>query len=212
MPVVVLISGRGSNLAAIIEHTQRGTLPIQIRAVICNRPGAAGLQLAQKAQLTTQVIDHRDYAQREQFDAALRQAIDRYEPQLVVLAGFMRVLGREFVEHYQGRMLNIHPSLLPAFPGLHTHAQALASGCQTHGASVHFVSPDVDAGAIVLQAQVPVAPDDSPQTLAARVLEQEHRIYPQAIRWFAEGRLSLREGCAWLDHDTPLPLSAPASA
>ena len=207
--VVALISGRGSNLGAIIEQVQSGSLPIQLQAVISNNPDAKGLQLAARARIPTHVIDHRQYPHRDSYDAALMQQIDSYRPQLVVLAGFMRVLGHDFVAHYQGRLMNIHPSLLPAYPGLNTHARALTSGAKIHGASVHFVSAEVDAGAIIAQAQVPVYDDDNPEILAARVLQQEHRIYPQAIRWFAEGRLSLRDGQAWLDQSTPLPLDEP---
>ena len=197
--VVILISGRGSNLQAIIDQARAGHLPIDIRAVISNNPDAAGLQLAQAAGIDTKVVDHRSYPDRATFDQALMQAIDRYQPQLVVLAGFMRILGTEFIRHYAGRLLNIHPSLLPAFKGLNTHARALAAGAREHGASVHFVTNDLDGGPIVLQAQVAVRPDDTPATLAARVLETEHRILPLAIRWFAEGRLSIRNGQVLLD-------------
>ena len=185
--IVVLISGRGSNLEAILS----AKLPVTIAAVISNRPEAGGLATAQAAGVTTAVVDHRRFASREEFDTTLAQAIDAHSPDLVVLAGFMRILTDDFVNRYAGRMLNIHPSLLPAFPGLATHRAALAAGVRLHGATVHFVTPTLDHGPIVIQAAVPVLADDSEQSLAARVLREEHRIYPQAIRWFAEGRLAL---------------------
>jgi len=209
LPVVILLSGRGTNLQAILDETRAGRLPIDIRAVIGNNPGAEGLARARAAGLPTEVVDHRAYPTREAFDAALRQAIDAHAPGLVVLAGFMRILGRAFIEHYTGRLVNIHPSLLPKYPGLDTHARALAAGEREHGASVHFVTPAVDAGPVIVQARVAVRPDDTPAALAARVLAQEHRIYPQAIRWFAEGRLVLRDGRAWLD-GAPCSSSRPA--
>ncbi len=199
LPVVILISGRGTNLQAIADEVRAGRLPIDIRAVISNNPEAAGLKQAHAAGLHTEVVDHRAYATRAAFDHALIAAIDAHAPKLVVLAGFMRILGREFIEHYRGRLTNIHPSLLPKYPGLGTHARAIAAGETQHGASVHFVTPDVDAGPVILQAAVPVLPGDTPQTLAERVLQEEHRIYPLAIRWFAEGRLALRDGRALLD-------------
>lgn len=160
-------------------------------AVISNRPGAEGLAYAHERGLTTRVVDHRDYPARESFDAALMEAIESHQPDLVVLAGFMRILGEAFVLHFEGRLLNIHPSLLPAFPGLHTHAQALTTGVKIHGCTVHFVTSSLDCGPIVVQAAVPVLCDDSEETLAARVLVQEHIIYPQAVRWFLENRLTL---------------------
>lgn len=198
-PVVMLISGRGTNLQAIVDAVRAGGLAIDIRAVISNNPGAEGLTLARASNLRTEVVDHRAFGSRAAFDQALMQAIDRHEPRLVVLAGFMRILGNKFIEHYHGRLINIHPSLLPKYPGLDTHARALAAGETQHGASVHFVTPDVDAGPVILQAKVPVQPDDTPQSLAQRVLGEEHRIYPLALRWFVEGRLALRDGRAWLD-------------
>lgn len=198
-PVVILISGRGSNLRSIIEHAQRGELAIDIRAVISNKTSAEGLRLAQDAGLHTEVVDHRDFASREAYDQALMQRIDRHAPTLVVLAGFMRVLGKAFVEHYHGRMINIHPSLLPAFPGLDTHTRALAAGTEEHGASVHFVTEAVDGGPVILQARVPVNADDTPESLAGRVLREEHRIYPIAIRWFIEGRVALHGETACFD-------------
>lgn len=188
--IVILISGRGSNMQAILA----ARLPVQVAAVIGNRPEAPGLAAARAAGIPTVVVDHRRFAGRAEFDAALAEAIDAYAPDLVVLAGFMRILTDGFVVHYAGRMLNVHPSLLPAFPGLHTHRAALAAGVKVHGATVHFVTPSLDHGPIVVQAAVPVAADDDEATLAARVLREEHRIYPQAIRWFAEGRLHMVDG------------------
>ncbi len=195
LPVVVLISGRGSNLRAILEAVENDALPIDLRAVISNRPDAPGLVHARAAGVSAVVVDHRAYADRASFEMQLMRTIDaamgNSTHNLVVLAGFMRVLGVDFVNHYLGRMINIHPSLLPAFPGLDTHARALAAGVAQHGASVHFVTPDVDGGPIITQAQVPVLTTDTPATLAERVLVEEHRILPLAIRWFAEGRISL---------------------
>ncbi len=199
LPVVILISGRGTNLQSIVDEMRAGRLPLDIRAVISNNPDAEGLARARAANLRTEVVNHRSYPDRTAFDDALRQAIDRHAPKLVVLAGFMRILGRAFIERYAGRLINIHPSLLPKYPGLDTHARALAAGEREHGASVHFVTPAVDAGPIVAQAVVPVLPDDTPETLAERVLKEEHRIFPLALRWFAEGRLSIRDGCVLLD-------------
>jgi phosphoribosylglycinamide formyltransferase-1 len=184
--IVILISGNGSNMQAVIEAAARedwlGRLGARVVAVISNKPEAAGLGLAQQAGIATEVLDHRAYASRESFDAALTQVIDRYAPALVLLAGFMRILTPGFVRHYEGRLVNIHPSLLPAFPGLHTHRRAIEAGCAQAGATVHWVTPELDHGPILAQAAVPVLPGDTEQTLAARVLEQEHRIYPQAVR------------------------------
>lgn len=200
LPVVILISGRGSNLQAIVNAVANDRLPVEIRAVISNRPDAGGLQLAAQSGITTTVIDHSLYPDRAAFDAALQECIEGFQPALVVLAGFMRILTAGFVHHYQGRMLNIHPSLLPDFPGLHTHQRALEAGCKQHGASIHFVTEAVDGGPVVLQARVSVQQHDTVTTLAARVLEQEHRLYPLAIRWFAEQRLRLdNTGHAVLD-------------
>lgn len=187
MRVVVLISGRGSNMEALLE----AGLPVTFAAVISNNPEARGLDTARSHGIPAEVVNHRDFADREAFDAALAVAIDRHDPDLVVLAGFMRVLTPGFVRHYAGRMINIHPALLPAFPGLHTHRRALEAGVKLHGCTVHYVTPEVDVGPIIIQAAVPVLPDDSEQTLAARVLDQEHRIFPQAVRWIAEGRVRL---------------------
>jgi phosphoribosylglycinamide formyltransferase-1 len=197
LPVVILISGGGSNLQAIINASQTGDLPVDIRAVISNIDGAHGLVRAQEAGLTTEVIKHTDFASREDFDIALQNSIDSYHPALIILAGFMRLLSDNFVNHYPGRMINIHPSLLPKFKGLNTHQRALkeyrAGKLKEHGASVHFVTPDLDGGPVILQASVPVKKDDNTESLAARVLIREHQIYPVVIRWFAECRLSLRD-------------------
>lgn len=188
--IVILISGRGSNMEAIV----RAGLPAEIAAVISNRAEAAGLKVAAEAGLPGQVVDERGFPARETFDAALADAIDRHSPDLIALAGFMRVLGADFVRRYSGRMINIHPSLLPAFPGLHTHRRALQEGVKLHGCTVHFVTPQVDHGPIIIQAAVPVRAGDTEATLAARVLRQEHRIYPLAIRWFVERRLVIENG------------------
>lgn len=189
--LVILISGRGSNMEAIIRAQIPGA---EVSAVIANRPDAEGLAFAVDQGIVTQVVDHKAYPSREAFDAALADAIDAHRPDLVVLAGFMRVLTDGFVGRYNGRLLNIHPSLLPSFPGLHTHRKALEAGVRVHGATVHFVTPTLDCGPVVIQAAVPVLPGDDEAALARRVLEQEHRIYPQAVRWFVDGRLTLTDG------------------
>jgi phosphoribosylglycinamide formyltransferase-1 len=186
--IAVLISGRGSNLQALIE----AGLPVG--AVIANRADAGGLALAAQRGIATRVVEHRAHAAREDFDAALAAEVERFKPKLVALAGFMRVLTPAFVARYRGRLLNIHPSLLPAFPGLHTHERALAAGVKVHGCTVHFVTAELDHGPIVLQAAVPVRPGDDAAALAARVLRQEHVIYPRAVRWFLEGKLSIHDG------------------
>jgi phosphoribosylglycinamide formyltransferase-1 len=183
--IVILISGRGTNMEAIL----RASLPLEVRAVISNRPDASGLATAQAHGIPTAALDHREFASREAFDSALAAAIDAHSPDFVVLAGFMRILTAGFIERYPRRILNIHPSLLPSFPGLHTHRQALQAGVKIHGATVHLVTPQLDHGPIIIQAAVPVLRDDTEETLAARVLSQEHRIYPQALRWLCEGRL-----------------------
>ena len=189
--LVILISGRGSNMRSLIEARLAGA---QIVAVISNRPQAAGLAYASSQGIPTAVVDHQAYAGREAFDAELTRCIESFNPDLLVLAGFMRILGEPFVQRYEGRLLNIHPSLLPAFPGLDTHARAIAAGVRLHGATVHFVTPQLDQGPIVIQAAVPVMPDDDAQQLAARVLAQEHRIYPRAVQWFCDGRLRIQDG------------------
>lgn len=197
--LVVLISGNGSNLQAIIDAVQAGRLAVRIAAVISNRPQAGGLARARQAGIPAVCIDHRDYDQRSNFDQALQTAIDDYAPDVVALAGFMRILSAEFVNHYQGRLLNIHPSLLPALRGLHTHQRALEAGLSEHGATVHFVTADLDGGPAVLQARIAVQADDTVQTLQARVLNEEHRIYPLAIAWFAAGRLRMQGQQVMLD-------------
>jgi phosphoribosylglycinamide formyltransferase 1 len=192
--IVILISGRGSNMEAIVRAAQAQRWPARIAAVISNTAGAKGLEFAAAHGIAGVVVANQDFATREQFDAALRQAIDGFAPDLVVLAGFMRILTPPFVAHYAGRMLNIHPSLLPDFPGLATHRRALASGATQHGATVHFVTADLDHGPIVAQAAVPVLAGDTEAALAARVLEQEHQLYPDAIRLFVEDKLTLEGG------------------
>lgn len=197
--VVVLISGSGSNLQALIDSIAQDGNPARIRAVISNRADAYGLERAKKAGIDTRILDHKQFDGREAFDAALVEAIDGFDPQLVVLAGFMRILTPGFVSHYSGRLLNIHPSLLPKYKGLHTHQRALEAGDREHGCSVHFVTEELDGGPLVVQAIVPVQPGDTPDSLAQRVHAEEHRIYPLAMRWFAEGRLRLGSTGAELD-------------
>jgi phosphoribosylglycinamide formyltransferase 1 len=206
MPVVVLISGTGTNLQALIDAAQRGDIPVRIAAVISNRPGAGGLTRAGRAGIPTHTLDHTAYPDRAAFDQALQACIDRYEPGLVVLAGFMRILTPAFVEHFAGRMLNIHPSLLPDFRGLHTHERALRAGVKEHGASVHFVTNELDGGPVIMQARVPVLPDDTPERLAERVQAREHELYPRVVGLFGAGRLALDDGEVRLDGR---PLGAP---
>ncbi|MCX5542314.1 phosphoribosylglycinamide formyltransferase [Paraburkholderia sp. CNPSo 3076] len=201
--LVILISGRGSNMEAIVRACAQEAWGARIAAVIANRPDAAGLAFAASNGIATAVVDHRQFPDRASFDAALAQVIDGYAPDLVVLAGFMRVLTESFVGHYAGRMLNIHPSLLPMFPGLGTHQQALDAGCRVHGATVHFVTPTLDHGPIVAQAVVPVRAGDDAAALAARVLKTEHVMYPRAVRWFVEGRLALDGECVTLTPAEP---------
>ncbi|MFA7892278.1 phosphoribosylglycinamide formyltransferase [Pseudomonas putida] len=203
--VVVLLSGSGSNLQALIDSCAIPDSAVRIGAVISNRADAYGLQRAAAAGIATAVLDHTEFEGREAFDAALVACIDGFAPDLVVLAGFMRILSGDFVRHYQGRLLNIHPSLLPRYKGLHTHRRALEAGDAEHGCSVHFVTEELDGGPLVVQAVVPVAPDDTVQSLAQRVHAQEHVIYPMAVHWFASGRLRLGEQGALLDGQ---PLSA----
>ena len=192
--IVILISGRGSNMEAIVQRCTQQGWPAQVVAVIANKPGAGGLAFAAAQGIPTALVDHKAHASRDAFDAELARVIDSFAPHLVVLAGFMRVLGAAFVQRYAGRLLNIHPSLLPAFPGLHTHQRALQAGCRAVGATVHFVTPELDHGPIVMQSVVPVLPGDDEQRLAARVLATEHVIYPQSVRWFVEGKLSVQDG------------------
>ncbi len=197
--VAVLVSGRGSNLQAIIDAVQHGALRANIGVVISNVPDAYGLHRAQTAGVETRVLDHQNFPDRASYDLSLQELIDEYRPDLIVLAGFMRILGDRFVRHFAGRIINIHPSLLPKYPGLNTHGRALADKASEHGASVHFVTEDLDAGPIIIQSVVPVYDTDTPDTLAARVLEQEHHILPQAMAWFAEGRLTITDGRVLLD-------------
>jgi phosphoribosylglycinamide formyltransferase-1 len=185
--LVILISGRGSNMEAML----RASLPARVAAVISNRADAAGLAIAAQHGVPTRVVEHRQFASRDAFDAKLAEVIDEYAPDYVLLAGFMRILGEAFVRRYPERLVNIHPSLLPAFPGVQTHARVLAEGVRVHGCTVHLVTPRLDHGPILIQAAVPVRADDTEDSLAARVLEQEHRIFPQAVRWLCEGRVSV---------------------
>ncbi|CAR53023.1 phosphoribosylglycinamide formyltransferase [Burkholderia cenocepacia] len=209
--LVILISGRGSNMEAIVRACAQERWPAEIAAVIANRPDAAGLAFAASHGVATAVVDHRSFDGRDSFDAALAAEIDRFSPDLVVLAGFMRILTPAFVRRYEGRLLNIHPSLLPSFKGIHTHQQALDAGVALHGASVHFVIPELDSGAIVAQGAVPVCAGDDAAALAQRVLAVEHVLYPRAVRWFVDGRLRLENGRAvvapeearWIFADQP---------
>ncbi|MEN3277492.1 MAG: phosphoribosylglycinamide formyltransferase 1 [Massilia sp.] len=192
--IVVLISGRGSNMEAVVRAAKAEGWPARIAAVISNRFDAEGLAFAQAQGIPTAVVPSKEFASRAEFDAALQLEIDRFAPDLVVLAGFMRILTNPFVEHYAGRMLNIHPSLLPDFPGLDTHGQCLAAGKSEHGATVHFVTAELDHGPIVAQARIPVLPGDTPEALAARLLVEEHKLYPYAVRLFVEDRLHIDNG------------------
>ncbi len=192
--IVILISGRGSNMEAVVRAAQREGWPARVAAVISNKPDAKGLAFAEAHGIPTAVVPSKEYPDRASFDAALQREIDRFSPDLVVLAGFMRILTAPFVEHYAGRMLNIHPSLLPAFPGLDTHKKALEAGVSEHGATVHFVTAELDHGPMVAQARVAVLPGDTEETLAARVLAEEHKLYPHAVRLFVEDRLSIEQG------------------
>ena len=197
--IVVLISGSGSNLQALIDGMKSGDLPIEIAAVISNRPDVFGLTRAQEAGIHTEVLDHKSFGSRESFDTALMHLIDSFSPGLVVLAGFMRILTPEFTQHYLGRMLNIHPSLLPKYQGLHTHQRALEAGESHHGVTVHFVTAELDGGPAIVQARVPILPGDDANLLAKRVQRQEHLIYPLAVKWFALGLLAMQEGKALLN-------------
>lgn len=197
--IVVLISGNGSNLQAIIDACGSVIHGARVSAVLSDKADAYGLQRAKDAGIDALALDPKAYPSREAFDQALMQQIDAYQPDLVVLAGYMRILSSEFVLHYQGRMLNVHPSLLPKYPGLHTHQKAIDAGEQVHGTSVHFVTEELDGGPVVLQAQVPVFADDDAQALQLRVQSQEYRIYPLTIEWFTNGRLTMEDGKAWLD-------------
>lgn len=197
--IVILISGRGTNMESLLDAVSDGSLPVSVAAVISNRPDARGLETAAERGIRTQIVDHRRFASREDFDSFLAGVIDVLSPDLVVLAGFMRILSDGFVSHFCGRLINIHPSLLPSFPGLHTHRRALEAGVRVHGCTVHFVTATLDHGPIIAQAAVPVLDDDDEASLAQRVLAQEHRIYPMAVRWFADDRLHLVDGRVRLD-------------
>jgi phosphoribosylglycinamide formyltransferase-1 len=203
LSLVVLISGRGSNLRAILEAIEAGELPAVVTAVISTDAGAPGLDYAQRRDIDTLALDGADYPERSDYDRALEGLIEGFNPDLVVLAGFMRILTPDFVRHFQGRIINIHPSLLPALRGLRTHQRALAAGAREHGASVHFVTEELDGGPVIAQVRVPVLADDDATTLAARVLREEHRLYPQTLRWLAEGRIRW-DGQQLLFDDQPL--------
>lgn len=207
--LVVLISGSGTNLQAFIDAVESGRLPARIACVISNRPGAFGLERARAAGIATEVVDHRDFPDRESFDMALCERIERYRPDLLVLAGFMRILTPAFVRFYRGRLFNIHPSLLPRYPGLKTHQRAIEAGDTESGATVHFVTEDLDGGPPVIQAKVPILPGDTPERLAERVLVKEHEIYPLAAGWFAEGRLRLEDDKVLLDGQALPPTGYP---
>lgn len=202
--IVVLISGNGSNLQALLDQAAAGRLGGNVVAVISNKADAYGLERAREAGVDTAVLPGKDYSERERFDADLMQLIDGYQPDLLVLAGFMRILTPGFVRHYAGRMLNIHPSLLPKYQGLNTHQRAIDAGDDEHGCSVHFVTEELDGGPVILQARVPVFAEDDASAVAERVQVQEHAIYPLAARWFCDGRLAMKDGKAWLDGQ-PLP-------
>lgn len=213
MPLVVLVSGRGSNLQALLAARAAGDLPVDFRCVVSNRPAAPALDHARRAGVATETVDHRAFSGRGAFDAELARIIDRHAPGLIVMAGFMRILSDEFIDRYSDRLLNIHPSLLPALPGLNTHQRALEAGVTEHGATVHFVTRELDAGPGVVQARVPVRPGDDAAALAERVLEREHRIYPLAVRWFAEGRLRFDGQTVFLDgHRLSAPIVDPPEA
>lgn len=203
--IVVLISGSGTNLQALMDAVSAGDIAADLVAVISNRPGVAGLTRAEQAGIATEVLDHKQFADRVAFDTALADRIDAYRPNLVVLAGFMRILTPAFTGRYAGRMLNIHPSLLPAYQGLDTHQRALDAAETAHGVTVHFVTAELDGGPSVIQAKVPVLANDNAESLAKRVQQQEHIIYPLAVKWFTESRLRLSEGQVWLDNE---PLSS----
>lgn len=193
LPIAILISGRGTNMRVIAQRAAAGSLPVDVRVVITDRPAAEGLRTAAAMNIATRVLAPRDFPDRASYDQALVQLLAEFEPKLVVLAGFMRILTPHFIGAYAGRILNVHPSLLPSYRGLHTHRRVLESGEKLHGVSVHFVTEELDGGPVILQAEVPVLPEDSETTLSARVQQNEHRIYPQAIDWFARGRLLLKE-------------------
>lgn len=209
--IVVLISGSGTNLQSIIDHIENNRLPATINAVISNRGDAPGIDYAKNADIQTHILDYRSFPDRESYDGQLCELIDQHAPDLVVLAGYMRILSDHFVEHFHGRLINIHPSLLPRFKGLETHKRALEAKESEHGASVHFVTADLDGGPVIAQATVPVYPDDTPDSLRERVLAQEHRLYPLVIRWLSQNRVELRNSQVYLDSkrlDHPLIINA----
>jgi phosphoribosylglycinamide formyltransferase 1 len=206
LPIAILISGRGTNMRVIAERAAAGNLPVDVRVVVSDKTSAEGLQTAAAMNIATRALEPRTFADRPAYDRALIELLAHYQPKLIVLAGFMRILTSEFIGAFAGRILNVHPSLLPKYPGLHTHRRALAAGEVVHGVSVHFVTEQLDGGPVILQAEVPVLRGDTEATLSARVQQGEHRIYPQAIDWFARGRLLLKDGRAWLDGR---PLDAP---
>ncbi len=201
--LVVLVSGGGSNLQSIIDTCEQQSVNAKISAVISNNPDAGGLERAARGNIPNIALDHRAFDSRESFDQALSELIDSFTPDLVILAGFMRILTPDFVDHYLGKMMNIHPSLLPAYPGLHTHKRAIEAGEKEAGATVHFVTPELDGGPAIIQARVAISKTDNEDTLAAKVLVHEHQIYPKAIKWFCEDRLQMKSGLAELDN-TPL--------
>ncbi|VEJ56238.1 phosphoribosylglycinamide formyltransferase [Pragia fontium] len=202
--IVVLISGSGSNLQAIIDACRNGQINGNIKAVFSNVPEAYGLVRAQQAGIATELVESKYFASRADYELVLADTIDRYTPDLIVLAGYMRILSPTFVNRYTGKLLNIHPSLLPKYPGLHTHRQALDNGDSEHGATIHFVTEELDGGPIILQAAIPITPQDSEAEVIKKVQQQEHRIYPLVVGWFMQGRLAMRDGKAWMDNH-PLP-------
>jgi phosphoribosylglycinamide formyltransferase 1 len=211
LPIAILISGRGSNMQVIAQRAASGALAVDVRAVISDKPAAAGLTVARELNIPTHALASTGFADRAAYDAALLELLDRYQPKLIVLAGFMRILTPAFIGAYAGRILNVHPSLLPKYRGLHTHRRALEAGDSVHGVSVHFVTEELDGGPVIIQSQVEVRPDDTETSLSARVQQREHRIYPQAIDWFASGRLTLRDNRAWLDqHRLDMPVGETA--
>lgn len=197
--IVVLVSGNGSNLQAIIDACQSNQINGKVVAVISNQPNVYSLIRAKQANIPSHVINHKAFISREEFDDKVQQQIDCYQPDLIVLAGYMRILTADFVQHYAGKMLNIHPSLLPKYPGLHTHRRAIEAGDKEHGTTVHFVTEDLDGGPIILQAKVPIFDNDTEQDVTERVLTQEHRIYPLVVKWFCDNRLNMQDGKAYLD-------------
>lgn len=197
--IVVLISGNGSNLQAMIDACENGSIEGKVSAVFSNKADAYGLERAKRSGIDARTVSHKDFESREAFDLALMGKIDQYQPDLIILAGYMRILSEEFVRHYMGKMINIHPSLLPKYPGLHTHQRAIDAGDEEHGTSVHFVTEELDGGPVILQAKVPVFENDSAETLAERIQTQEHRIYPLVAQWFVTNRLAMQDGKAVLD-------------